>query len=62
MLAITARFPRFAELDSPVVAGTTPAAGPAATEIPVSFIQDGTEVTSVTVTVRQQPQEQGGAR
>jgi 2-oxo-3-(phosphooxy)propyl 3-oxoalkanoate synthase len=61
VLAITARFPRFAELDRPTVAHT-PAVGPAATEIHVSFTQDGTEVASITVTVCQQPQEQGGAR
>ena len=61
VLAITARFPRFAELDRPTVA-TTPVTGPAATEIPVSFTQDSTEVTSVTVTVRQQPHTSGGTR
>jgi hypothetical protein len=61
VLAITARFPRFAELDRPTVA-STPAASSAATEIPVSFTQDGTEVTSITVTVRQQTPETGGAR
>ena len=61
VLAITARFPRFAELDRPTVA-STPVIGPVTTEIPVSFTQDGTEVTSVTVTVRQQPHTSGGTR
>lgn len=51
VLGIAARFPRFAELDRPIVA-STPAVGPGTPEIPVSFTQDGTEVTSVTVTVR----------
>ncbi|OLT16523.1 hypothetical protein BJF78_13960 [Pseudonocardia sp. CNS-139] len=60
ILAITARFPRFAELDRPTVASTPPVA-PGSTEIPVSFTQDGTEVTSVTVTVRRQP-DRGGDR
>jgi hypothetical protein len=61
VVAITARFPRFAELDRPTVAAT-PATGPATADIPVSFTQDGTEVTSITVTVRQQPPRQGGVR
>jgi hypothetical protein len=52
VLGISARFPRFAELDRPTVA-STPAVRPGTREIPVRFTQDGAEVTSVTVTVRQ---------
>jgi hypothetical protein len=52
VLGIAARFPRFAELDRPIVASTPPV-GPGTQEIPVSFTQDGVHVTSVTVTLRQ---------
>jgi hypothetical protein len=61
VVGIDARYPRFAELDLPVVA-STPVTGPQLTEIPVRFTQDGAEVTSITVTVRHQQPHRGGAR
>lgn len=61
VVGIDARYPRFAELDLPVVA-STPVIGVGTTQIPVTFTQDGTEVTSVVVTVCPQQPEAGGAR
>lgn len=52
VVGIAARFPRFAELDRPLVASTPRVAGPGTQEIPVRFTQDGVHVTSVTVTLR----------
>jgi hypothetical protein len=54
VLGIDACFTRFAELDLPTIA-STPVTGPQVTQVPVSFRQNGTEVASITVTVRPHP-------